>query len=508
MKDEAFERYYHQSNWTSEHITLLGDRNSFTGPRPGYVPPSAGPLPFSPIGFFDLFWSSTFLHEICVETNRYAIQHCTRRHRGVKHSDVEDESETPIPLTLNGGQGWVDVGVQELRAWLGIKIYMGLKPLPARRDYWSRSEELFNCRIIPSVMTMRRWEAIMRCLHLTDNEKLERNRTSLNFDKIGKVRMLLNHFVKTSQELYNLEREVTVDELINPYKGKYCNFRQFMRDKPVRFGLKLWCLASSKSRYVYNLNVFLGKGTGKGPNGLGYTVCTEFLKPFYHRGHILVCDNFFSSPRLFHDLLVAGTWACGTVRSDRWCLPRNLKQEQDNIHRGRLIIRMHRHRQMACLSWQDSDMVFMLTTAADPWSPDSWVLRRRKGHYGQWEVPSSPIHLMYQEFMRGVDVTDQLRAAYPTLMRSHKWWHKCVSFVVDQSLVNAKILHDEAVLDMGLPTVTTKQFRLRVAEGLVKGFSKPPKRHPPPGPIQSRCSSVHHPERSTRRRMCVLCGRK
>lgn len=118
----------------------------------------------------------------------------------------------------------------------------------------------------------------MRCLHLTDNEKLERDRSSPNFDKIGKIRMLLNHFVKTSQALYNLEREVTVDELIIPYKGKYCNFRQFMRDKPVRFGLKLWCLASSKSRYVYNLIVFLGKGTGKVPNGLGYTVLNRFLE--------------------------------------------------------------------------------------------------------------------------------------------------------------------------------------------------------------------------------------
>ena len=281
-----------------------------------------------------------------------------------------------------------------------------------------------------------------------------------------------------------------------------------MRDKSVRFGLKLWCLASSKSRYVYNVNVFLGKGSGKGPQGFGYTVCTDFLKPFYHRGHILVCDNFFSSPRLFHDLLVAGTWPCGTVRSDRWCLPRNLKQEQDTIHRGRLIIRMHRHRQMACLSWRDSDTVFMLVTAADPWSPDSWVLRRRKGHSGQWEVPSTPIHLMYQEFMRGVDVTDQLRAAYPTLMRSHKWWHKCVSFVLDQSLVNAKILHDEAILDMGFPTVTTKQFRLRVAEGLVRGYKKPQPPRAPPILSQSSCLTFHHPERSSRRRMCVMCGRK
>jgi hypothetical protein len=121
--------------------------------------------------------------------------------------------------------------------------------------------------------------------------------------------MLLNHFVNTSQKLYNLEREVTVDELVIPYKRKYCNFRQYMREKPVRFGLKLWCLASSRSRYVYNLNVFLWKGTGKGAHGLGYTMCTDFLKPFAHRGHILVCDKFFSSPYLFTRF--AGGWNLG-----------------------------------------------------------------------------------------------------------------------------------------------------------------------------------------------------
>ena len=224
LEDAEFERYYHESNWTSDHITLLGDRNNFSGPHPGYVPPEFGPIPYSPICFFHLFWPASFLREICVETNRYARQRCTRRCRGLKASAVQEEPETPQMLTLNGGKGWEDVHVPELRAWLGIKIYMGLKPLPARRDYWSRSEELFNCRLIASVMTMRRWEAILRCLHLTDNDKLERDRLSPNFDKIGKVRMLLNHFVSTSQRYYNQEREVTVDELIIPYKGKYCSF--------------------------------------------------------------------------------------------------------------------------------------------------------------------------------------------------------------------------------------------------------------------------------------------
>ena len=96
--------------------------------------------------------------------------------------------------------------------------------------------------------------------------------------------------------------------------------------------------------------------------------------------------------------------------------------------------------------------------------------------------------------MRGVDVTDQLRTAYPTLMKSHKWWHKCLSFVVDQSLVNAKIIHEEAALDMGFPTLTTKQFRLRVAEALVKGCRKLPPPCPPIAPIEPRSWSKCHPQ--------------
>ena len=46
LKDKEFERYYHQSNWTSKHITLLGERNNFTSSHLGYVPPRSGPHPY------------------------------------------------------------------------------------------------------------------------------------------------------------------------------------------------------------------------------------------------------------------------------------------------------------------------------------------------------------------------------------------------------------------------------------------------------------------------------
>lgn len=291
-------------------------------------------------------------------------------------------------------------------------------------------------------------------------------------------------------------------------KGKYCSLRQFMRDKPTRFGLKFWCLASASSRYVYDVSLFEGKGTGKGPHGLGHKVCSDFMKPHSNRGHVLVCDSFFSSTRLFHDLMVEGTWACGTVRSDRQHLPRNLQQETDNDKRGRMIIRVHKDRQIACMSWHDSNVVFFLSTACDPWAPRQWALRRRKGHAGQWDVPSSPMHKLYEQYMRGVDVTDQLRASYPTLMRSHKWWHKVLSFVVDQSLVNSRICHDEVVADMGLPPLTHKKYNLRVADELVRPFVRLPPPRPPPALRRLDGSPDCLPARSSRRRQCKMCKRK
>jgi hypothetical protein len=156
------------------------------------------------------------------------------------------------------------------------------------------------------------------------------------------------------------------------------------------------------------------------------------------------------------------------MRPNCWCIPPNLRQEIDNETRGRLLICVHAHCQMACLSWRNSKVVYFLSTVANPWAPDTWVLRQRKGHVGQWDVPLTPMQVLYEALMRGIDVKDQLRSSYPTLLQSHKWWHKGYCFVIDQSLVNSFILFKEAMVEMGFLVVTRKQFHLRVANALVQ----------------------------------------
>jgi hypothetical protein len=113
-------------------------------------------------------------------------------------------------------------------------------------------------------MKRPRFETILRCLHCMDNEKLTSDKNHPRYDKIGKVRWVLEDFVKISQRLYNPEKHLTADEIMVAYRGKYSSIRQYIKAKPTRYGLKFWALVCSKTRYIYNILPYLGKsGTTK-----------------------------------------------------------------------------------------------------------------------------------------------------------------------------------------------------------------------------------------------------
>ena len=153
------------------------------------------------------------------------------------------------PHRTNGHHDWEDIKEEELLCWFGILIFMGLKPLPTRRMYWD-TRPFYGCPLISSAMSRQRFEAIVRCIHLVDNSKLAKDASDPQYDKIGKVRWLIEGFSRISQELYNPERILTVDEIMVPYKGRYCGIRQYMKAKPVKWEIKVWALCSSGSRWV------------------------------------------------------------------------------------------------------------------------------------------------------------------------------------------------------------------------------------------------------------------
>ena len=118
-----------------------------------------------------------------------------------------------------------------------------------------------------------------------------------------------------------------------------------MLAKLMTHGIKRWCLACSKSKYVLNLEVYIGK-TNEAILELPKHACgSRVAMVFYliavweHRCHTIAMDNFFTMPMLFEDLKRRGFYAIGTTMQGRVGFASSLKVSKKDTLRMSLEIR-------------------------------------------------------------------------------------------------------------------------------------------------------------------------
>ena len=102
------------------------------------------------------------------------------------------------------------------------------------------------------------------------------------------------------------------------------HFRQFIPIKPGRFGIKAFTLAESTSGYVLNSKIYTGKENNEVQKDLGRKAVMSVLQPYLDKGFYTFMDNYYTSVALFEELEERKTLACGTVRSNRVALPREI----------------------------------------------------------------------------------------------------------------------------------------------------------------------------------------
>ena len=141
---------------------------------------------------------------------------------------------------------WTQVTVEELRAFFGFAILMGINSLPSIKDYWKR-DSLFHYPAIADRITRDRFLEISRYLHFVDNDTLQ-PRGSNGYDKLGKVRPFLTHFADKFAGLYQPNKEVAVDEAMIKFTGRL-SLKQYMPMKPVKRGIKVWVFGDTMDTF-------------------------------------------------------------------------------------------------------------------------------------------------------------------------------------------------------------------------------------------------------------------
>jgi hypothetical protein len=407
-----------------------------------------------------------------------------------------------------------------LKAFLGVSVLMGMKKQPNLKTYWQKVGSFFHCPLISQTFTRERFMVLRKCLHITDPASYANvDRGDVRFDKIRQVRWLVDKIRDACKAVWSLGKYLAIDEMMIRYKGSYSPIRQYMPNKPQKWGLKVWCLADAVSKYVYNFSIYCGKSVenvlqpaSRGEPRLAHNVVLNMVEGLDGKGHVVVMDNYFSSVGLFSEMASRGIYATGTMRSNRIGLPKNLKDTKSfnaRATQGELEWRMHESRGIACALWKDKRPVLLLSTHVQPigfpCQPVD-VVPRRNGAIRD-EIQSSPMHKEYTTYMRGVDVADQLRASYSCQVRTHKWWHRIFYFLLDMTIVNMYIMY-LSILDWQRQKkvpITHLQFRTELCRALLQNWNG---RERGDKPILPRVPVVCCPSYHQKRRDCFLCGKK
>jgi hypothetical protein len=120
-------------------------------------------------------------------------------------------------------------------------------------------------------------------------------------------------------------------------------------------------------------------------------------------------------------------------------------------------------------------------------------------------IPTSLMLREYTTYMRGVDVTDQLRASYSSQTRSHKWWHRIFWFLIDMTLVNMYIMYLSRAAERPNPIsqpMTHLQFKTALVEALLLRWER---RVDVSNAELTHRPKIHMPSHSHLRRPWVVC---
>ena len=95
---------------------------------------------------------------------------------------------------------------------------------------------------------------ILRFLHFVDNESTDIDKTN----KLWKIQGLLDYINKRFRTVYTSRRELSIDETMLKFKGQL-KIKQYVKIKPVKWGIKLFTLAEAKTGYVVNILPYAGR---------------------------------------------------------------------------------------------------------------------------------------------------------------------------------------------------------------------------------------------------------
>ncbi|XP_012624730.1 splicing factor YJU2 isoform X1 [Microcebus murinus] len=177
-----------------------------------HVGPQVPPGCATPVDFFQLFFTETLIKNLTDETNEYA------RHK-ISQKELSQRST---------GNTWKDVTIEEMKAFLGVILNMGVLNHPNLQSYWSMDFES-HTPFFRSVFKRERFLQIFCMLHLKNDQKSSEDLRT----RTEKVNCFLSYLEMKFRDRFCPGREMAAHEAAVGFKGKI-RFITYNPKKPTK----------------------------------------------------------------------------------------------------------------------------------------------------------------------------------------------------------------------------------------------------------------------------------
>ena len=252
----------------------------------------------TPANIFKYLIDDTIIDNIVENTNIRIESEKTedyQRHHNIEHEFTNDE----------------------MYSYIGMLILLGV--LKKREievpDLWQEgTESVHRIDHICATMSCERFKFLSR--HITFDNIETRLQRAQSDPKFFKFRQVHDHIREKCKSAYEPGRDTSIDEELYPFRGRF-RARQYMPKKPAKYGIKIWELVDSTTKYLVNFDVYLGKESEAVTKNLGEKVVLNLTETMHGTARNITIDNFFTSKSVAVNLWGLGLTVVGTIRDNR-----------------------------------------------------------------------------------------------------------------------------------------------------------------------------------------------
>ena len=384
---------------------------------------------------------------------------------------------------------WRHTTTQELYAFLGVHLFMGIDRLPRTDMYWSQT---FGHPLITSLFSRDRFKQLLRYFRVAE------------LDDDAPARDPLPHIASLAATLnasfaahYHPSQPLALDEAMVAYKGR-SPIKQYIPSKPHKWGYKIYCL--SNDDYLLHFEVYAG-AERRSEEGATFDTVMRMTRGYEDKGHVLYIDSWFTSPSVLDALKQRGIRCCGSVRRNRRGMPVIPEADVRALGRGEWAQKQKGDTSLAV--WKDQKVVWVLynhCSSDETASLDRWSEAGNKISVG---CPKAIRDYFYNA--RSVDVLSQLHYAYLPGRKAMRSWPRLAWWLLDMCIINALKLWS-----IGQHRPSQLDFREQLMHQLLEQL--PPEERPHrarrrPNPAGA-LTREHYPEHSEKERDCVVCSQQ